>query len=260
MFPRSIPMALLVLSLSSAAANTAIARDEDEAERNSDFNQVEPLERGYGTTIGNSLRRVLLSSLEGGPLTPVNFGVGGLSTISTRGHKDLPQVGGGVSVVGVWRPIFVAPGDRPVIGVSPTVQLDTFFQSIDNGKQLNMKGGGIYATDCSFGMTVSPGLIMRMPLTDQCNFYCRAGGAFGFVTADVRQVAFNANLVQVPIVSPVSTSAQVGYFAGVGVEKQHNGHIFQFGVDYESHRTEFLTGTHYNEGQLNLRFIWMLGN
>ena len=26
---------------------------------------VEPLERGYGTTIGNSLRRVLLSSLPG---------------------------------------------------------------------------------------------------------------------------------------------------------------------------------------------------
>jgi len=26
---------------------------------------IEPLERGYGTTIGNSLRRVLLSSIEG---------------------------------------------------------------------------------------------------------------------------------------------------------------------------------------------------
>ena len=26
---------------------------------------VEPLERGYGTTLGNSLRRVLLSSLPG---------------------------------------------------------------------------------------------------------------------------------------------------------------------------------------------------
>ena len=26
---------------------------------------VEPLERGYGTTLGNSLRRILLSSLQG---------------------------------------------------------------------------------------------------------------------------------------------------------------------------------------------------
>ena len=27
---------------------------------------VEPLERGYGTTLGNSLRRIMLSSLPGG--------------------------------------------------------------------------------------------------------------------------------------------------------------------------------------------------
>lgn len=34
---------------------------------------IEPLERGYGTTIGNSLRRVLLSSLEGGAITAVKI-------------------------------------------------------------------------------------------------------------------------------------------------------------------------------------------
>lgn len=34
---------------------------------------VEPLERGYGTTIGNSLRRVLLSSLEGAAVTSVRI-------------------------------------------------------------------------------------------------------------------------------------------------------------------------------------------
>ena len=33
---------------------------------------VEPLERGYGTTLGNSLRRVLLSSLPGAAVTAVN--------------------------------------------------------------------------------------------------------------------------------------------------------------------------------------------
>ena len=33
----------------------------------------EPLERGYGTTIGNSLRRMLLSSLPGAAVTSVNF-------------------------------------------------------------------------------------------------------------------------------------------------------------------------------------------
>ena len=34
---------------------------------------AEPFERGYGTTIGNSLRRVLLSSLEGSAVTSVKF-------------------------------------------------------------------------------------------------------------------------------------------------------------------------------------------
>lgn len=35
---------------------------------------TEPFERGYGSTIGNSLRRVLLSSLEGAAVTSVKFG------------------------------------------------------------------------------------------------------------------------------------------------------------------------------------------
>ena len=34
---------------------------------------IEPLERGYGATIGNALRRVLLSSLEGAAVTSVRI-------------------------------------------------------------------------------------------------------------------------------------------------------------------------------------------
>ena len=34
---------------------------------------LEPFERGFGTTIGNSLRRVLLSSLEGSAVTSVKI-------------------------------------------------------------------------------------------------------------------------------------------------------------------------------------------
>jgi len=34
---------------------------------------IEPLERGYGTTLGNALRRVLLSSLEGGAVTTIHI-------------------------------------------------------------------------------------------------------------------------------------------------------------------------------------------
>jgi DNA-directed RNA polymerase subunit alpha len=35
---------------------------------------VEPLERGFGTTVGNSLRRILLSSIEGAAITSVRIG------------------------------------------------------------------------------------------------------------------------------------------------------------------------------------------
>ena len=34
---------------------------------------VEPLERGYGTTLGNSLRRVLLASLPGAAITSIQI-------------------------------------------------------------------------------------------------------------------------------------------------------------------------------------------
>jgi DNA-directed RNA polymerase subunit alpha len=36
---------------------------------------IEPFERGFGTTIGNSLIRILLSSLEGSSVTSSNQGV-----------------------------------------------------------------------------------------------------------------------------------------------------------------------------------------
>ena len=35
---------------------------------------VEPLERGYGNTLGNSMRRVLLSSLDGAKATAIHRG------------------------------------------------------------------------------------------------------------------------------------------------------------------------------------------
>ncbi|HPO29715.1 MAG TPA: DNA-directed RNA polymerase subunit alpha, partial [Candidatus Hydrogenedentes bacterium] len=34
---------------------------------------VEPFERGYGTTVGNALRRVLLASIPGSAVTAVRF-------------------------------------------------------------------------------------------------------------------------------------------------------------------------------------------
>ncbi len=72
---------------------------------------VEPLERGYGTTLGNSLRRILLSSLPGAAVTSVRFDgvlhefstipgvmedvtdvILNLKELSIRVHTDEPQV------------------------------------------------------------------------------------------------------------------------------------------------------------------------
>ena len=51
-------------------------RLEPEEETLTDFYgkfSTEPLERGFGITIGNSLRRILLSSIQGAAITSVNI-------------------------------------------------------------------------------------------------------------------------------------------------------------------------------------------
>ena len=54
---------------------------------------IEPLERGYGITLGNSLRRVLLSSLPGVAVTSVKID-GVLHEISTVAgvKEDVPEI------------------------------------------------------------------------------------------------------------------------------------------------------------------------
>ena len=41
--------------------------------KNMDSFVVEPLERGYGTTLGNSLRRIMLSSLPGSAVSQIKI-------------------------------------------------------------------------------------------------------------------------------------------------------------------------------------------
>ncbi|MFH1418252.1 MAG: DNA-directed RNA polymerase subunit alpha [Planctomycetota bacterium] len=52
---------------------TRVVRDEDASRPTYGRFVVEPFERGFGTTIGNSLRRILLSSLEGAAVTHVKI-------------------------------------------------------------------------------------------------------------------------------------------------------------------------------------------
>ncbi len=50
-----------------------VVKDESEVQENFGKYSAEPLEAGYGRTIGNSLRRVLLSSLEGAAISAVKI-------------------------------------------------------------------------------------------------------------------------------------------------------------------------------------------
>ena len=53
-------------------SNMVMPKIEREAEaRNYGKFVISPLERGYGATLGNSLRRVLLSSLDGAAITSI---------------------------------------------------------------------------------------------------------------------------------------------------------------------------------------------
>lgn len=52
---------------------TSLKRDAEIADSTYGKFYVEPFERGFGTTIGNSLRRVLLSSLEGSAVTSIKI-------------------------------------------------------------------------------------------------------------------------------------------------------------------------------------------
>ena len=56
-------------------SNMVMPKIEREAEaRNYGKFVISPLERGYGTTLGNALRRVLLSSLDGAAISSIRIG------------------------------------------------------------------------------------------------------------------------------------------------------------------------------------------
>ena len=50
---------------------------------------VEPLERGYGITLGNSLRRIMLSSLPGAAVSQVRLMVFYMSSVQSRVLKRM---------------------------------------------------------------------------------------------------------------------------------------------------------------------------
>src|ERR671928_234336 len=65
---------------------------------------IEPLDRGFGYTFGNSLRRVLLSSLEGAAVTSVKIGRG-RGYVPAEGNRGQAHTIGVIPVDSMFSPI-----------------------------------------------------------------------------------------------------------------------------------------------------------
>src|SRR3954465_3927060 len=76
---------------------------------------IEPLDRGFGYTFGNSLRRVLLSSLEGAAVTSVKIeGVAHEFTTLKGVREDVTDI-----ILNPKNPICLLPGRSPENEVRP---------------------------------------------------------------------------------------------------------------------------------------------
>ena len=81
---------------------------------------VEPLERGYGTTIGNSLRRILLSSLPGTAVTTVKIaGVQHEFSTIPGVKEDVTQIVLNIKGIMASSPSCTAKGSKPSISRPP---------------------------------------------------------------------------------------------------------------------------------------------
>jgi DNA-directed RNA polymerase subunit alpha len=125
----------------------------------------EPLERGFGTTLGNSLRRVLLSSLQGAAITSVKVGgvlhefstipgvledvsdiVLNLKDVRLRMHTEGPKVlrvhkkGAGEIVAGD-----LASDDSSVEILTPDLHLATLSEEADVEMEVSVGTGKGYA-------------------------------------------------------------------------------------------------------------------
>ncbi|NLI29640.1 MAG: DNA-directed RNA polymerase subunit alpha [Nitrospiraceae bacterium] len=115
---------------------------------------VEPLERGFGTTIGNSLRRIMLSSLDGAAVTGIRI-PGVLHEFSAiKGVKeDVVDIilnvkklrfrahgeGARTVTIKVKGPKVVTAADILTDGTVEVLNKDQYIASVDNGVSIEME-------------------------------------------------------------------------------------------------------------------------
>lgn len=115
---------------------------------------VEPLERGFATTLGNALRRILLSSLQGGAVTSIKIdgvlhefsSIAGVREDVTDIVLNVKSLALKVDGEGVRRMYLKAEGPGEVfasaIETDHTVEImnpDTLICTLDDGAKLNME-------------------------------------------------------------------------------------------------------------------------
>jgi DNA-directed RNA polymerase subunit alpha len=142
--------------------------------------EVEPLERGFGHTFGNSLRRVLLSSLEGAAVTSVRFegvqhefttipGVRedvtdiilGLRELICRLHGEVGEIEVELSKVG---PGVVTAGDIATPADLEILNPELELANLESGARLDLiltiaRGHGYVPADQNKGPTTTIGVI-----------------------------------------------------------------------------------------------------
>ena len=155
---------------------------------------VEPLERGYGTTLGNSLRRVLLSSLTGYAITSVNIN-GVLHEFSTiEGVKeDVTEIV--LNLKNVILKIFGNEPKKMYIDVSNATEITAGDIKTDSEVEILNPDWHI--------ATVSPDAHVRMELT--------ADIGRGYVSAERNKVLLNPPIGVIAIDSIYTPVNKVNY-------------------------------------------------
>ncbi len=140
---------------------------------------AQPFERGYGTTIGNSLRRILLSSIEGAAITAVKLDsvlhefssvpgvvedttdiILNLKRIAFRSHSANPET----MTLSVARPGTVTAGDIKTSAnveiLDPSVHIATLSEEGSLSIEMRLKRGrGYISADRNFDDDLSVGYI-----------------------------------------------------------------------------------------------------
>ena len=177
---------------------------------------LEPLERGYGTTIGNSLRRVLLSSLNGYAITSVKID-GVLHEFSTiEGVKeDVTEIV--LNLKSVILKIFGGEEKTLYIDVSNATEITA--GDIQTDSEVEILNPELHIC------TLAPDAHVRMEL--------RADGGRGYVSADANKARINPPIGEIAIDSIYSPVIKVNYT----VENTRVGNI----TDYDKLTLEVWT-------------------